>query len=158
MTISELGSLGELLAAVATIATLAYLALQIRQSNRTHQLSAIARIAESTEAWLGQVVQDPVLLDVYRRGLFEPDSLTREERWRFGMLVLQFLRGTESGWLQVQWGLVDDEYWEGFRGSIGIIVGSDLGRRSFIANRSVLTPRFAAEVERIIDSGSNGDA
>jgi hypothetical protein len=158
MTISELGSIGELLAAIATLVTLAYLALQIRQSNRTHQLSAVTRIGESTESWLGQVVQDPVLLDVYSRGLRDPDSLDRDERWRFNLLVLQFLRGVETGWIQVQWGIVEREFWEGFCKSVRVIVGSPAGRRAFESNRDLLTPRFAAEVQAIIDGERNGGA
>lgn len=150
MTIEELGSIGELLAAIATIATLAYLALQIRQSNRSHELAAIARIGESTESWLGQVIQDPELVDIYIRGLNEPESLTKEQRVRFNLLIVQFLRGTETGWLQVRWGVVDSDYWSGFRETIKFIVGSEGGRHAFNGNRSILSETFAAEIERII--------
>jgi hypothetical protein len=150
MTIDEIGSLGELIAAVATVLTLAYLALQIRQSNRSHELAAIARIGESTETWLGQVVQDPELLDVYLRGLSAPDTLNREERARFQLLVLQFLRGTETGWMQAGWGIVDSDYWSGFRETIRLVVGSEAGRRAFESNRAILAKRFAAEIDEII--------
>jgi hypothetical protein len=151
MTIEELGSLGELLAAIATIVTLVYLALQIRQSNRSHQLAAVTRIAESTELWIGQVVKDAELHDIYVRGLYEPETLTREQRRRFELLVVQLLRGTETGWLQVEWGLVDMDYWEGYRETIKLIVGSEAGRRAFARSRRFLASSFAAEVDKILD-------
>lgn len=150
MTIEELGSIGELVAAIATIVTLVYLALQIRQSNRSHQLAAITRIAESTELWIGQVVQDPELHEIYTRGVFEPETLTRAQRGRFELLVMQLLRGTESGWLQVEWGLVDMDYWEGYRETIKFIVGSEAGKRAFDRNRRLLASSFAAEIDKIV--------
>jgi hypothetical protein len=155
VSIAELGSIGELLAAIATIATLAYLALQIRQSNRSHQLAAIARVGESTEKWIGQVVLDPELLDIYLRGLGEPASMSREQRARFNLLVMQLLRGTETGWLQVEWGLLDPDYWNGYRETIRSIVGSDAGRRAFAQNRRLLSRRFAAELDKILSNDSS---
>lgn len=150
MTIEELGSLGELLAAIATIVTLGYLALQIRQSNRSHQLAAISRFSEGTDSWIGQIVKDPELHDIYRRGLFDPESLSREERGRFELLVMQFLRSTETGWHQVEWGVADRDYWAGYRETIKFIVGSHAGRRSFERNRKFLAVSFVAEVDRIL--------
>jgi hypothetical protein len=152
MGIQELGSLGELIAAIATIATLAYLALQIRQSNRSHQLAAIARIGESTDSWLGQVVQDTELLDTYITALTKPETLSRTQRARFDLLVVQFLRGTETAWLQAQWGLLESDYWAGYRETIRVIVGSQAGRQALLRNRRILSPSFAAEVDRILGS------
>ncbi len=150
MTLQELGNLGELLAAIATIATLAYLALQIRQSNRSHQLSAITRISESTESWIDRVIEDEVMLDLYVRALSDYDSLDRNERIRFQLLVMRFLRGIESAWLQVEWGLVDDEYWAGFKASMRLIVGSHGGRKALERNRSQLNPNFAAVIDELL--------
>jgi hypothetical protein len=150
LTIEQLGSVGEFIAAIATIATLAYLALQIRQSNRSHQLSAIARIAEGTETWIGQVVQSPELHDLYQLGMREPEKMTKEQQGRFELLVMQMLRSTESAWLQVRWGLVDDDYWHGYRETLRLIAGSEAGRRAFARNRNLLAPSFASEVEKIL--------
>ena len=151
MTIQDLGSVGELVAAIATVATLAYLALQIRQSNRSNQLMVVARLAEASEAWLGQIVRDAELYDIYRRGMLEPETLTKEQRGRFDMLIVQMLRSIEGSWLPVEWGLVDATYWEGFRESVSVVVGSKGGKRAFHRNRGVLTPAFAKEIDGIIN-------
>ncbi len=157
MTISELGSIGELVAAIATIATLGYLAIQIRQSNRSNEVIAISRIAESSEGWLGQIARDAELYDLYRRGSLDADSLSREEFGRFSMLLLQFLRGTESGWLQVRLNLIDADYWLGMERSIAFIIGSPAGRRVFHRNREFLTPAFADDVDRILSNNGGTD-
>lgn len=152
MTIEQLGNLGELIAAIATVATLAYLALQIRQSNRSNQLTAIARIGASTEGWMAQLIQDPELLDVYMRGLTEPDTLTRHERARFNLLIIQFLRSAETLWLQVNWGVVDPGHWAGYQESVKVIVGTAAGRRAWSQNRAVFSAKFAAHIDGLLAS------
>ena len=150
MTISELGSIGELIAAAATIATLGYLALQIRQSGRANEIVAITRIAESSENWLASMTRDPDLYRLYRTGISSPDSLSQEEFGRFQVLLLQFLRGTESGWLHHRSKLVSMDYWSGYERSIAFIVGSPGGRRAYARNREFLAPEYAEAIDRII--------
>jgi hypothetical protein len=150
VSIQDVGSVGELIAAIATVATLAYLALQIRQSNRANQLIAIARLAEATEQWLGQIVQNEKLYEIYRVGILDSEALSREERGRFDLLVVQLLRSVESGWFQQKWGLVDSDYWDGFMRSVNVVVGSEGGRCAFARNRDVFAPKFAEAVDTAI--------
>lgn len=150
MTLSDLGSIGELIAAIATLATLGYLALQIRQSNRANELVAITRIAESSEDWLGSMARDPDLYRLYRTGLQSPDALSPEEFGRFQVLLLQFLRGTESGWLHHRSKLVSADYWHGYERSIAFIIGSPGGRRVYERNKGYLGPEYAAAIDRIL--------
>lgn len=152
MTLSDLGNIGELIAAIATIATLGYLALQIRQSNRANELVALTRIAESSEDWLGSVARDPELYRLYRTGMFEPDSLSKEEFGRFQVLLLQFLRGTESGWLHFRWHLVDADYWLGYERSIAFIIGSPGGRRTYETNKILLAPEFVRAIDHMLEA------
>ena len=148
---SDLGSIGELIAAIATIATLGYLALQIRQSNRSNELVAITRIAESSEDWLGSVARDAELYRLYRAGMLDPDSLSNEDFGRFQVLILQFLRGSESGWLHFRWQLVDADYWLGYERSIAFIIGSPGGRRAYEQNKSFLGLEFARAIDHILE-------
>jgi len=156
VTISDLGSIGEIIAAVATIATLGYLALQIRQANRANEIVAITRIAESSEDWLGSVSRDAELYRLYRLGVLSPDSLSKEEFGRFQVLVLQFLRGTESGWLHHRSNLVSADYWSGYERSIAFIIGSPGGRRAYERNRQFLGPEYAEAIDRILEQDNAG--
>ena len=57
--------------------------------------------------------------------------------------IVQFLRGTETGWLQLKWGVVDEDYWAGYCETIRMIVGSEGGRHAFATHRSVFSESFA---------------
>ena len=154
MTLEQLGNLGEFIASIATLMTLAYLALQIRQSNRSNQIAGIQRIASSTEGWTDRLLEDPVLEGVWRRGMSDPESLDTEERGRFDLLLFRYLRGLEAGWLQHQWGIVDDGHWQGYVTSIAFIVGSPGGREAFARNRRFFDRDFTEAVDRILAGGS----
>jgi hypothetical protein len=81
----------------------------------------------------------------------EPETLAKEHRGRFDLLIVQMLRSVKSRWLPVEWGLVDASYGEGFRESLSVVVGSEGGRRAFSRNRGVLTPASAEEIDGIIN-------
>lgn len=152
MTLDQLGNLGELIAAIATLATLVYLAAQIRQSNRANRMMALARFAEASEGWLDGVVRDAELYSIYRRGMTGSESLGREERARFELMVVQFLRSIENGWHQRCNGLVDEGFWQGYWSTTQFIVGSPGGRRAFERNRGFFAPAFAREIDAMLAS------
>ncbi len=87
MTIQELGSLGELIAAIATVATLFYLALQIRQNTTALGHTAQRAIVEDSNSWRANLIQDPEIAELYRKGLLDPNSLDPIEQLRFRMLL-----------------------------------------------------------------------
>ena len=87
MTLQDLGSIGELIAAVATVATLAYLALQIRQNTRALGHAEQRATLEDGNSWRANLIQNPEVAELYRRGLLDPNALDPIERLRFRMLL-----------------------------------------------------------------------
>jgi hypothetical protein len=97
VTFQDLGSLGELIAAVATVATLIYLALQIRQNTLALSHAANRAVLEDANTWRGNLIQNPEVAELYRKGLLDPDALDPIEKLRFRML----LDALFSTWLYV---------------------------------------------------------
>jgi hypothetical protein len=87
VTLQDLGSLGELIAAVATVATLIYLAVQIRQNTRALGHAADRAVLEDANNWRGNLIQNPEVAELYRKGLRDPDALDPIEKLRFRMLL-----------------------------------------------------------------------
>ncbi len=97
VTIQELGSLGELIAAIATVATLAYLALQIRQNTNALWHAKQRGILEAANIWRAQLIVDPEIAELYRKGLLDPNGLDPNEKLRFRMLMDSLF----VGWLYI---------------------------------------------------------
>ena len=83
MDIMALGAIGEMVGGVAVLATLVYLALQVRQG-------AAATTVNATHAWLEdynhmvrEIVKDPAVALILRKGLTDFDTLGGNDQMRF---------------------------------------------------------------------------
>jgi len=151
-----IGAIGEAVGALAVFVSLLYLAIQIRNSRRSDQIVAASNIAAAVDDWIGEIVRDKELYDLYRRGLTDYGSLSQPEKGRYSMLLLQFLRATESAWLQQRMGAMDSGYWSGMEATIEFIIGSAGGTRCLEKHRRFLSPEFASAVDGILDNRRNG--
>ncbi len=151
MSWEAIGAIAEVVGAIAVVVSLLYLAWQIRSSRRTDQIFAASATATATDDWLRQIVSDEVLYELYERGLFNYESLSKTEKGRFSLLVLQFLRNVDNVWRQHLLGVSEDDYWMGIVETTRFIVGSPGGRRAFARGQYFLSPIFVREVRRILD-------
>ena len=99
MNWEAIGAIGELVGASAVFISLLYLALQIKDSKRSEQNIASATLSTNIDLWVRQIVQYKELCELYRLGIDEYDSLDRAEKVRFSLLIFQFLRSAEAGWI-----------------------------------------------------------
>ena len=117
MTLEDFGNIGDLLGGIGVVVTLLYLAMQIRQN--TKQLKADSMAArtiaiESTTAeigrWIGEVVENRDLAELWSRGLVNFDQLDETDRLRFNYLGMQLLQTWQTVFSRVK--QVDDpELW-----------------------------------------------
>ena len=133
-----IGAIGEVVGGAAVFISLLYLAVQIRSSRRSDQIVAAAEATSAVDNWIGQIVRDEDLYELYRRGLSDYASLSQKEKGRFSLLIVQFIRSVEAIWFQLQLGAIQPGYWSGMKTSMRLIVGSKGGLRSFDRNRVVL--------------------
>lgn len=151
MNWEAIGAVGEVLGAIAVLISLLYLASQIRGSRRSDQIIAVAESASAVDAWIGHIARDEKLFDLYRRGMTDYESLSREEKGRFSFLILQFLRSMEALWLQRKLGAMDDQYWTSMLVATEAVVGSPGGMRAFQRYRETLSLDFTDAVQRILE-------
>lgn len=157
MNWEAIGAIGEILGALAVFVSLLYLALQIRSSRRSDQIVAAAEAASAVDQWIGQIVRDENLYDLYHRGLVAYESLSREEKGRFGLLILQFLRRVETVWSHRRLGVIDLSYWSSLEVAIVRVIGTVGGRRGFRKHVDTLTPEFSTLIERILERQNSSE-
>jgi len=135
MNWEAIGAIGEVVGASAVFISLLYLAFQIRNSRRADQIAAATAAASAVNDWIGQVVSDETLYDLYRRGLTDYESLNQTEKGRYSLLLFQLLRYGENAWTQKHMGLVDAGHWEGVEATLSFNFSTTGGTR-FIAKNS----------------------
>lgn len=151
MNWQAIGAVGEVVGGIAVFVSLLYLALQIRSSRRSDQIAAATGAASAVDEWIGQIVRNAELHDLYRRGMTDYESLSREEKGRFSMLILQFIRSIEAIWFHHRLGALEPGYWSSMKLSVRGIVGSVGGLRCFERNRRYINPDFVVVLEEILE-------
>ena len=131
MNWQAIGAIGEVLGGLAVFISLLYLAMQIRSSRRSDQIVVAADAASAVDQWLGQIVRDENLYVLYRRGLIDYDSLSREEKGRFALLILQYLRRLEAVWFHHEAGTISASYWNSLVAALVLSLSAEGGARSF---------------------------
>ena len=102
-------------------------------------------------------MRDENLYDLYHRGLVAYESLSREEKGRFGLLILQFLRRVETVWSHRRLGVIDLSYWSSLEVAIVRVIGTGGGRRGFRKHVDTLTPEFSTLIERILERQNSSE-
>ncbi len=102
MDIMELGAIGELVGALAVIGSLIYVGLQVRQSATATRLATGAAVNEGfTRAMESMFDQESSAL--FREGVVRGlDTLSPEERFRFGTLVFTMYCHFETVFFQTR--------------------------------------------------------
>lgn len=150
MNWQAIGAIGEVVGAAAVFISLLYLAWQIRNSRRSDQILAAAGAASAIRDWIGQIVRDETLYDLYRRGLMDYESLSRPEKGRYSLLLFQLFRAGETAWTQMQMGVGDPGYWAGVKTTLVFVFRTIGGQRFFAKNSSFFNPDFCAAVQKIL--------
>ncbi len=150
MNWEAIGAIGEVVGASAVFISLLYLALQIRNSRRSDQIVATAGAASAVHDWMGQIVRDETLYDLYRRGLTDYDSLSRAEKGRYSLLLFQLFRFAETGWMQMQLGVVDAAYWSGVEATLIYILRTTGGARFLAKSGRFFGTDFLGAVQKTL--------
>ena len=103
MTLEDLGNIGDFLGGIGVVLTLLYLALQIRQNTKQLKADTLAAetiaIEETTSdiaRWIGEIVENRDLAELWSRGLLDTDQLDEIDRLRFEYLGVQLLQAWQT--------------------------------------------------------------
>lgn len=97
MTWDAIGAIGDFIGGIAVVASLIYLAIQVRHSARVTAQNTKEQQAANREVVLDAffrwraLAADGELSRIYLKGCEDLSSLDGEERFRFGLLIEEFL-------------------------------------------------------------------
>ena len=154
MNWEAIGAVGELLGALAVVLTLGYLAVQVRQSTMAARVAAKQEMTRQFSDYTDLILQDPVLMIVFRRGL-QGEELEELESSQFIVLMQKATWYFASMYFQYTAHSLSEEEWhqsrsliEGYCRRPGYKAWWEKGKHSY-------GPRF---VDFIEDHWRSGDA
>ena len=147
MNWDAIGAIAEMLGSIAVVVTLVFLAAQLRSNSAMVRNSVLQSQASAMSDWASRLAGDPELYDLYRRGLLDESDLTKEERGRFDMLLIQVFQSVGTLHQQHVNGGMDKATWVANLRTMGASFDTPGGRASWDRQKYMLDDRFQAEVE-----------
>lgn len=155
MNWEAIGAIGEIIGAAGVIITLLYLASQLRQNTRALGVTSIDSTTKVGNETRALMASDPVVTELYFRGLRDPDSLDEIERERLRLILTNALWALWNTWAQSQLG--GRESWAAQKHILIRMLSLPGGRAYWETSRGEFDPDFAAEVDRLIDRDSSDE-
>ena len=87
----DLGQTINTLANIGVVAGIAFLAVEIRDSNTQARIAATQEAVSQGSEWWELIATDPLLSDIYFRGMLDFDSLAAGEQQQFSSLMHSYL-------------------------------------------------------------------
>ena len=112
MNWEAIGAFAELLGSLAVVVTLVFLLKQIKTNSIMIQNSTAQGAADAVAAWSRQLTNDPELYRIYRAGLKDDSTLSKEERGLFDLVMFQAINSISSIYLQYKNGGFGEERWD----------------------------------------------
>ena len=84
MNWEALGAIAEFIGGIAVLLTLIYLAIQVRQTNQMARETILRNQTDRNMDNSKFMAGTPGMMDIFIRTMDAPQSVTKEERWRFG--------------------------------------------------------------------------
>jgi hypothetical protein len=101
-----IGTGAEVVGAAAVVVSLVYLAVQIRQNTRqaeeqgrAQRFSALGVLFDNWRNFRTNIISDPRVANIWRRGNEDPNQLDGDERVVFDFLMLDLLWGFAANWM-----------------------------------------------------------
>lgn len=152
MNWDAISAVAELAGAVAVFASLAYLAVQIRQNTKSSREATYQAIVGDLQQFRLLIAQDPQVSRLYRQGLMDMDSLSEEDRWRFGALMQTLYSVFEA-----QYRARRHEIFSQVLGDMEWIAGRPGARQWWKKAKRIFEPEFVLFIDEAIGDAPESD-
>lgn len=116
MNWTKASAIAEILSSIAILATLVCLAIEIQQNADATRANTRQTMLMSDQQFLELLIESPELhLSWHKPGL------SNEEKVRLSFFLITQLRMRENNWLQYRSGIVDENTWNSYSGSLKAI-------------------------------------
>ena len=158
MNWDAVGAIAELVGSIAVVATLLFLLGQIRTNSVMIQNASAQDSANAVSEWSRQLTSNPDLYRIYRQGLHDDTSLSREDRGLFDLVLFQAFYNWAGIFVQYRNGGLDEMRWESEMRVFASNFDKPGGRASWERMKHMLATDFQREVEARLNPGANDEA
>ena len=153
MNLQKTSVVAEIVGSVAVVVTLVYLTIQVQQNTDATRSSTWQSIQDAETRFDAMLAQDPVLLDLFNRGMVNGiEALDTElEQAQFLLVGKQLLDLFHTHHYQHELGIISDELWATWVSQFETDIQAQ-GFREIVKSRYPhLRPSFARFVDKYVE-------
>jgi predicted phage tail protein len=155
-TLQDWANLAEIIGNAAIIISLVFVGLQISDNTREMRSAAAHNATVALQAWYVEVGTNEQAAQVFRKGMSDPTTLSKDEALQFLMNVHSALIAYQSVYFLGTEGTLDASLNQAMFATMGASVTTPGFKWYWRQRSNAFTPEFQDFVEQIIESDPEG--
>lgn len=155
MNWQAIGAVGEILGAALVGATLIYLAFQLRQNTKALTSSTFQAVSSSMGSNMEFFAGDPTISVLMLKAQNGLDTLSPEERARFGFVMMMAFRRIETVYVQRSLGFIGANLTQGFERSAVSSLTTGGSRQWWETSKRAFSDDFVRWMDEQLATNSN---
>ena len=150
MKLSEAANWAEIVSALGLVISLIYVGIQV--TDNTSAMRSVTSSNASTELtdWYTHISADPELIDLWLRGVTDPETLDKQQTLRFIFLVHIVMLQFQNNYYLVEEGTLDEKMLYAINNTLATIRGTPGFEMYWSLRQNLLYPEYRAFVERLM--------
>ena len=150
MKLSEAANWAEIVSAIGLVISLIYVGIQVTDNTSAMRSETASNASTEFIDWYTHMSGDPELMDVWLRGVTEPDSLDEQESLRFVFLLHIIMLQFQNNYYLVEEGTLDEKMLLAINNTLSTIRGTPGFAMYWSLRRDLFNPEYQAFVEQLM--------
>ena len=150
MKLSEAANWAEIVSAIGLVISLIYVGIQVTDNTSAMRSETASNASTEIIDWYTHMSGDPELMDVWLRGVTEPDSLDEQESLRFVFLLHIIMLQFQNNYYLVEEGTLDEKMLLAINNTLSTIRGTPGFAMYWSLRRDLFNPEYQAFVEQLM--------
>ena len=150
MKLSEAANWAEIVSAIGLVISLIYVGIQVTDNTSAMRSETASNASTEFIDWYTHMSGDPELMDVWLRGVTEPDSLDEQESLRFVFLLHIIMLQFQNNYYLVEEGTLDEKMLLAINNTLSTIRGTPGFAMYWSLRRDLFNPEYQTFVEQLM--------
>lgn len=150
MKLRDAANWAEVVSAVAIVVSLIYVGIQVTDNTSATRSATASHANTEFIDWYEHISADPEIVDVWYRGVREPETLTDQEFLRFVFLVHIIMLQFQNNFYLVEEGTLDKKVLESITLTLTTIKGTAGFDRYWALRKQLFYPEYRMFIEELM--------
>jgi hypothetical protein len=148
--LTDAANWAEVISAVAIVFSLVYVGIQVADNTSATRSASASHANTEFIDWYTHISSDPEIVDVWYRGVREPENLTDQEFLRFIFLVHIIMLQYQNNYYLVEEGTLEKKVLDSITLTLTTIKGSSGFDRYWNLRKQLFYPEYRAFIEELM--------